>query len=135
MSSSEYAMKTFRINPELKRQFEALCNALGIPEYQVLNRLIDSWIKENQSQVRLDSFVPEPTTVTIHAQTVNIEQRFEIQMIKLEMEKALDLIARAPDNHEFKETLLKAAIKAGRLYRQTRDPELEALIKRVKETL
>jgi len=30
---------------------------------------------------------------------------------------------------------LKATIKAGRLYRQTRDPELEALIKKVEETL
>ena len=64
-----------------------------------------------------------------------IEQRFEVQMIKLEMEKALDLFARVPDNAQFKEQLLKAAVKAGRFYRQTRDPELEALIKKVEETL
>jgi len=56
-------------------------------------------------------------------------------MIKLEMEKAPDLVARVPDNREFKEQLLKAAIKAGRLYRQTRDPELQALIRKVEETL
>ena len=56
-------------------------------------------------------------------------------MTKLEMEKALDLVARVPDNREFKETLLKAAVKAGRLCRQSRDPELEALIKKVEETL
>jgi len=56
-------------------------------------------------------------------------------MIKLEMEKALDLIARVPDNRDFKEQLLKVAIKAGRLHRQTRDPELEALIRKVEETL
>jgi len=36
---------------------------------------------------------------------------------------------------EFKKQLLKAAVKAGRLYRQTRDPELEALIRKVEETL
>jgi len=132
---SEYILKHFKINRELKRRFEAPCKALGIPEYQVLNRLIDTWIGENQSQVRLDSFVPEAATVTIHTQTVNIEQRFEIQMIKLELEKALDLVARVPDNHEFKEQLLKAAIKAGRLYRQTGDPELETLIRQVEETL
>nr|MDO8133332.1 hypothetical protein [Candidatus Njordarchaeum guaymaensis] len=132
---SEYISKHFKINRELKRRFEALCKAIDIPEYQVLNRLIDTWIKENQSQLRLDSFVPEAATVTIHAQTVNIEQRFEVQMIKLEMEKALDLVARVPDNQEFKEQLLKAAIKAGRLYRQTRDPELESLIRKVEETL
>jgi len=132
---SEYISKHFKINRELKRRFEALCKALGIPEYQVLNRLIDTWVKENKSQVRLDSFVPEATTVTIHAQTVSIDQRFEVQMIKLEMEKALDLVTRVPDNWEFKEQLLKAAIKAGRVYRQTRDPELEALIKKVEETL
>lgn len=119
----------------MKRRFKALCKPLGIPEYQVLNRLIDAWIKENQSQVRLDSFVPEAATVTIHAQTVNIEQRFKVLVIKLEMEKALGLFARVPDNREFKEQLLKAAIKAGRLYRQTRDPELEALIRRVEGTL
>jgi len=132
---SEYISKHFKINRELKRRFEALCKALGIPEYQVLNRLIDTWIKENQSQVRLDSFVPEAATVTIHAQTVNIEQRFEVQMIKLELSKALDLASRAPEDASFKEQLLKAAIKAGRLYRQTRDPELEALIRKVEETL
>jgi len=33
-------------------------------------------------------------------------------MIKLEIEKALDLIARVPDNQEFKEQLLKATVKA-----------------------
>jgi len=56
-------------------------------------------------------------------------------MINLEMEKALDLVTRVPDNRDFKEQLLKAAIKTGRLYRQTRDPELEALIRQVEETL
>jgi len=130
---SEYISKHFKINRELKRRFEALCKALAIPEYQVLNRLIDAWIKENQSQVRLDSFVPETATVTIRAQTVNIEQRFEVQMIKLELSKALDLASRAPEDTSFKEQLLKTAIKAGRLYRQTRDPELEALIRKVEE--
>jgi len=87
---------------------------------------VDAWIKENQSQAGLDSFVPELARVTIPAQTVNIEQRFEIQMIKLELKKALDLADGVPDNREFKETLLKA----GCLYRQTRVPELEALIKK-----
>jgi len=38
-------------------------------------------------------------------------------------------------NHEFKQQLLKTAIKAGRLYRQTRDTELQALIRKVEETL
>jgi len=56
-------------------------------------------------------------------------------MIKVELEKALDLFARVPDNRDFKEQFLKAAIKAGHLYRQTRDPELEALIRKVEETL
>jgi len=41
-------------------------------------------------------------------------------MIKVEIEKALDLITKVLDNHQFREQLLKAAIKAGRLYRQTR---------------
>lgn len=135
MSSSDLGVKSFRIEVALRRRFESICKALGIPEYQVLNRLIDSWIKENQSQVRLDSFVPEPATVTIHAHTVKIEQRFEIQMIKLELEKALDLASRAPENQDFKEGLLKAAVKAGRLYRETRDPDLEELIRKVEETL
>ena len=109
---SEYISKHFKINRELKRRFEALCKALGITEYQVLNRLVDTWTKENQSQVRLDSFVPEAATVTIHVQTVKVEQRFEVQMINLEMEKTLNLVARVPDNRKFKEQLLKAAIKA-----------------------
>jgi len=45
-------------------------------------------------------------------QTVKVEQRFEVQMINLEMEKTLNLVARVPDNRKFKEQLLKAAIKA-----------------------
>jgi len=48
--------------------------------------------------------------------------------------KALDLVVRVPDNRDFKEQLLKADVKAGRLYKQTRDPELEALIRKVEET-
>ncbi len=83
----------------------------------------------------MDSFVPEGAAVTVRAQTVNIEQRFGIQMIKLEIEKALDLVTRVPDNREFKGQLLRAAVKAGCLYRETRGPELEALIEKVEETL
>lgn len=56
-------------------------------------------------------------------------------MIKLEIEKALDLVTRVPDNREFKGQLLRAAVKAGCLYRETRGPELEALIEKVEETL
>jgi len=62
---------------------------------------------------------------------------------RLAMLLAKDILKRKQESgqwvyfatEEFKEQLLKAAVKAGRLYRQTRNPELEALIKKVEETL
>ena len=58
-----------------------------------------------------------------------------MKRMRMDCGKALELFSRARDEHGFKEQLLKAAVKAGRIYRQIRDPELEALIKKVEETL
>jgi len=72
-----------------------------------------SQIRSNASP-RIQKIPKRRASVTIHAQTVNTAEQFEVQIIKLEMEKALNLVARVPDNLEFKEQLLKAAVKASR---------------------
>jgi len=130
--------KYFKIPEELKRRFEWLLDYFHLSATDVLTPMVQKWVEENEKQAKIESFLPSGSTVNIFQPTqvnVSIDQKFEISLIKQDLEAALNLASRNPDDWQFQRDLLKKAVKASRLFKLNRDPELEALIRRVEETL
>jgi len=135
--------KYFKLPEELKRRFEYLLDCFHLSATDILTPMIQRWVEENEKQIRLDSFVKAENGTTIniiHPETVNIAvfQKAELVVAREELQRLLGILQRTQDSqfkHETKVQLAQALKKFEPLYRQTRDPELEALIRKVEETL
>jgi len=135
--------KYFKLPEELKRRFEYLLDCFHLSATDILTPMIQRWVEENEKQIRLDSFVKAENGTTIniiHPETVNIAvfQKAELVVAREELQRLLGILQRTQDSqfkHETKVQLAQALKKFEPLYRQTRDPELEALIEKVEETL
>jgi len=135
--------KYFKLPEELKRRFEYLLDCFHLSATDILTPMIQRWVEENEKQIRLDSFVKAENGTTINIiqpETVHIAvfQKAELVVAREELQRLLGILERTQDptfKHETKVHLAQALKKFEPIYRQTRDPELEALIKKVEETL
>jgi len=135
--------KYFKLPEELKRRFEYLLDCFHLSATDILTPMIQRWVEENEKQIRLDSFVKAENGTTINIiqpETVHIAvfQKAELVVAREELQRLLGILQRTQDSqfkHETKVQLAQALKKFEPIYRQTRDPELEALIKKVEETL
>jgi len=135
--------KYFKLPEELKRRFEYLRDCFHLSATDILTTMIQRWVEENEKQIRLDSFVKAENGTTIniiHPETVHIAvfQKAELVVAREELQRLLGILQRAQDSqfkHETKVQLAQALKKFEPIYRHTRDPELEALIRQVEERL
>jgi len=130
------------MRPENRRRFEALCRATGLREYQVIDQVLDQWIRENEAQARLTNFAPSLQQITILTDRVNIVARkAKLLVIK---ENLARFVRRLDDNrptenryditgltHLLREELQRAA----RLPPEARDSELQVLVARAEKHL
>ena len=106
-----------------------------------MEKALSDWLKATSTQVPLPTYFPHETNVTIlHPQNVNIAvfQKAELVVAREELQRLLGILERTEDSqfkHETKVQLAQALKRFEPIYRQTRDPELEQLIKKVEETL
>jgi len=135
--------KYFKLPEELKRRFEYLLDCFHLSATDILTPMIQRWVEENEKQIRLDSFVKAENGTTINIiqpETVHIAvfQKAELVVAREELQRLLGILERTEDSqfkHETKVQLAQALKKFEPIYHQTRDPELEALIRQVEETL
>jgi len=135
--------KYFKLPEELKRRFEYLLDCFHLSASDILTPMIRKWVEENEKQIRLDSFVKAENGTTINIiqpEMVHIAvfQKAELVVAREELQRLLGILERTQDSqfkHETKVQLAQALKRFEPIYRQTRDPELEALIRKVEETL
>ena len=133
--------KNFKLPENLTREFEERCARLGLEQNQAAEKALSDWLKATSTQVPLSTYFRHETNVTIvQPETVNIAifQKAELVVAREELQRLLGILERTRDpqfKHETKVQLAQALKKFEPIYRQTRDPELEALIRQVEETL
>jgi len=125
--------KYFKLPEELKLRFEWLLGYFHLSASDVLTPMVQRWVEANEKQAKLNSFVKAEAGATtiniIHPETVHIAvfQKAELGILRRTQDQQF--------KHETKVQLAQALKRFEPIYRQTRDPELEALIKKVEETL
>jgi len=133
--------KNVELPEKLACEFEQRCLRLGLKQKEAVEKALSDWLKATSTQVPLPTYFPHETNVTIlHPQNVNIDvfQKAELVVAREELQRLLGILERTQDlqfKHETKVQLAQALKKFEPIYRQTRDPELEALIRQVEETL
>jgi len=135
------SQKNFRLPERLVHEFEQRCARLGLKQKEAAKKALSDWLNATSTQVPLPTYFPHETKVTIvQPQTVNIAvfQKAELIVAREELQRLLGILERNQDpqfKHETKVQLAQALKKFEPIYRQTRDPELEALIRKVEGAL
>jgi len=133
--------KNFELPERVVQEFEQRCLRLGLKQREAVEKALSDWLKATSTQVPLSTYFPHETNVTIlQPQNVNIAvfQKAELVVAREELQRLLGILERTQDlqfKHETRVQLAQALKKSEPIYRQTKDPELEALIKKVEETL
>jgi len=133
--------KNFELPKGLVQEFKQRCLRLGLKQKEAIEKALSDWLNATSTQIPLPTYFPHETKVTIvQPQTVNIAvfQKAELVVAREELQRLLGILQRTQDaqfKHETKVQLAQALKKFEPIYRQTRDPELEALIRQVEETL
>ncbi len=85
-------VKGFRIREGLLREFETLCNLLGVKQGEVVERLIEKWVEEMRGQATLDQFVEKAKqgiTINIRQNQLNI---FLVKLANLDPKNSLTYV-------------------------------------------
>jgi len=127
--------KRFNLNRKLGAEFESICTLLGIHEIQAAEQAIRDRIAKNRSQARIDVFMKNDCRPIVFQNITLIKTQLNI--VKAEFRQALENFERAPEESklQFMKEIGKILPTVVTLARETRGPELEALIKKVDETL
>ena len=127
--------KLFRINRGLAADFEKTCTLLGVKETEAVQQAILDWVKKNVNQSSLETFIRADSRPIVF-QNVSLI-KMQVTIVKTELEQALEAFQRAPEENKilFMKEIKKILPTAFSLAEETRDPELEALIRKVEETL
>jgi len=127
--------KLFRINRGLAADFEKTCTLLGVKETEAVQQAILDWMKKNVNQSSLETFIKADSRPIVF-QNVSLI-KMQVTIVKTELEQALEAFQRAPEENKilFMKEIKKILPTAFSLAEETRDPELEALIKKVEEML
>jgi len=133
--------KNVELPEKLACEFEQRCLRLGLKQKEAMEKALSDWLKATSTQVPLPTYFPHETKVTIvQPETVNIAifQKAELVVAREQLQRLLGILERTQDlqfKHETRVQLAQTLKRIEPIYRQTRDPELEALIKKVEETL
>jgi hypothetical protein len=142
-----WPIKYVRMHPDRRRRFEAVCKALGLREYEVIDQVLAKWIGENEQQARISSFLPNQQQITIIADRVDlVASKVNLLSIKTELGSIVKVLEKEADqfrtsgNHwdsfpALRTSLLRQLQRAARLHPDERDPELQELVARAEKNL
>jgi len=127
--------KLFRVNRGLAADFEKTCTLLGVRETNAVEQAIHDWVKKNIGQATLEAFMITDSRPIVFQNVTLI--KMQLNIVKAQFRQVLENLERAPEEHkiEFMKEVGKILPTAVALAQETRNPELEALIKKVEETL
>jgi len=127
--------KLFRINRGLAADFEKTCTLLGMEQTEAAEQAIHDWVKKNVNQASLETFI-KPDSRPIVFQNVTLIKT-QLNIVKAEFRQALENFERAPQETKlsFLKEIGKILPTAVSLARETRDPELETLIRKAEESI
>ena len=124
--------KIFRIPLALAAEFEKACTLMGLKEREAAEEAIKDWLRKNQGQASLESYLKQGSPKPIIFQNVTL-QKIQITIVKSELQRLLQVYESCQP--EMKLTFLKDIQKilpsAMHLVQETEDPELRGLIKQV----
>jgi hypothetical protein len=115
-------------------EFEILCKSHGLDQSEVLNDLVDRFIRENRSQTTLSSFPHQ------HDDAYGrIFDKASLFLARTELERLLDLLDSRETANEgklaFQAELAKALRVVEPIYQRTRDPKLRELLQKAERLL
>ena len=124
--------KIFRIPLALAAEFEKACTLMGVKEREAAEQALKDWLKKNQSQASLESYLKQRTAKPVIFQNVTL-QKIQITIVRSELQRLLQVYESCQP--EMKLTFLKDIQRilpsAMHLIQKTEDAELRDLIKQV----
>jgi len=119
----------------LAGEFERVCTLLGVRQKDAAEQALKAWLDKNRGQASLENYLKTESRPIIFQNITLIKTQLNI--VKAEFRQALENFERAPEESklQFMKEIGKILPTAVTLARETRDPELEALIKKVEEAL
>jgi predicted LPLAT superfamily acyltransferase len=125
-------MKGFRIPLDLAADFEKACTIMGMEEKEAARQAIEDWLRKNKDQASLENYLNQSPTRPVIFHNV-ILQRIQVTVIKSELQRLVKVLATCEPQAkmDFLKDIQRILPSAFTLLEETRDPELQELIKQV----
>lgn len=129
MSSSK--QKKFRLARLLAGEFEKVCTILGIHEQDAMDQAIRAWLKKNRLQTSIETWMKDDKRPIVFQHQTMI--KMQVNIVKNELKEALDAYQECEPRYklEWLKNIQKIYPTAQTLVNETRDLELQELIKQV----
>lgn len=124
--------KAFRFPLILAADFERACTILGITEQEAARHAVEDWLRKNKDQVSLESYMKQSTVKPVIFQNITL-QKIQITIVKSELQRLVRVLGTCEPQAkmDFLKEIQKILPSAFTLLEETRDPELQELIKQV----
>ena len=124
--------KIFRIPLALAAEFEKACTLMGIKEQTAAERAIRDWLQKNMGQASLESYMEQGSARPVVFQSITL-QRIQITIVKNELQRLVRVYESCQPElkTDFLKQIQRVLPSAFNLLEETRDPELQELIKQV----
>jgi hypothetical protein len=126
-------MKGFRIPLDLAAEFEKACTLMGIKEQEAARQALEDWLRKNKDQASLETYLKQGAAKPVIFQNVTL-QKIQITIVKSELQRLVRVLGGTCEPHlkmEFLKEIQRILPSAFTLLEETRDPELQELIKQV----
>jgi len=124
--------KIFRIHLALAAEFEKACTLMGVKEREAAEQALKDWLKKNQGQASLESYIKQGTASPVIFQNVTL-QKIQITIVRSELQRLLQVYESCQPEMklEFLKQIQRILPSALNLVEETRDPELQDLIMQI----
>jgi len=124
--------KIFRIPLALAAEFEKACTLMGVKERAAAEQALKDWLRKNQGQASLESYLKQGTAKPVIFQNVTL-QKIQITIVRSELQRLLQVYesCRPEMKLEFLKQIQRILPSALNLAEETKDPELQDLIKQI----
>ena len=124
--------KIFRIPLALAAEFEKACTLMGLKEREAAEEAIKDWLRKNQGQASLESYLVHNSAKPIIFQNITL-QKIQITVIKGELQRLLNVYASCQPEMkmEFLKQIQRILPSAFSLLEETQDSELQGLVNQV----
>jgi hypothetical protein len=126
-------MKGFRIPLDLAAEFEKACTLMGIKEQEAARQALEDWLRKNKDQASLETYLKQGAAKPVIFQNVTL-QKIQITIVKSELQRLVRVLGGTCEPHlkmDFLKEIQRILPSAFTLLEETRDPELQELIKQV----